>query len=315
MAQTPQVFRRDILERAHAEVVDDVTDDAAMAERIGVETRMFEGARSNIKVTTPDDVEMAQALLSEEFREKVDRSVYFDGFIDWSENETMSEIDVLYSKEMGIVDVALEQVFNGLYRMAPGELSKVNYAQLLLAIRAFHSLRAAALVLKRGYYSQSMGLIRMAMESHLVALDVKNNSKTLDALLDGHTDNWKGSLSFTAMANRLPGSVGENWRKRYELLSRHAHPRNPSLNILIHDDQITLHSSYIKDDDSNTLRASSYSILGELTRLIGLVETIAGESGLAHSENAFAILSDIRAVRQSIEAIEIDLEFPTPSRD
>lgn len=63
MVQTPQVFRRDVLERAHAEVADDVTDDAAMVERIGVEVRTFEGARTNIKVTTPEDLVIACAML------------------------------------------------------------------------------------------------------------------------------------------------------------------------------------------------------------------------------------------------------------
>ena len=63
MVQTPQVFRRDVLERAHAGVTGDVTDDAAMVERIGVEVRTFDGARSNIKVTTPEDLQIASAML------------------------------------------------------------------------------------------------------------------------------------------------------------------------------------------------------------------------------------------------------------
>ncbi len=63
MVQTPQVFRRDVLERAHAEVADNVTDDAAMVERTGVEVRTFDGARSNIKVTTPEDLMVAGALV------------------------------------------------------------------------------------------------------------------------------------------------------------------------------------------------------------------------------------------------------------
>ncbi len=62
MVQTPQVFRRGVLERAHTEVSDDVTDDAAMVERIGVEVRTFDGARTNIKVTTPEDLVVAQAM-------------------------------------------------------------------------------------------------------------------------------------------------------------------------------------------------------------------------------------------------------------
>ena len=63
MVQTPQVFRRDVLERAHAEVVDDVTDDAAMVERTGVEVRTFDGARSNLKVTTPEDLVVVEAFI------------------------------------------------------------------------------------------------------------------------------------------------------------------------------------------------------------------------------------------------------------
>lgn len=63
MVQTPQVFRRDVLERAHADITDDVTDDAAMVERIGVEVRTFDGGRSNIKVTTPEDLVIACAML------------------------------------------------------------------------------------------------------------------------------------------------------------------------------------------------------------------------------------------------------------
>ncbi len=62
--QTPQVFRRGILERAHREVADDVTDDAAMVERLGVAVHVFMGAYENLKVTTPPDLAMFESLLS-----------------------------------------------------------------------------------------------------------------------------------------------------------------------------------------------------------------------------------------------------------
>ncbi len=62
--QTPQAFRRALLERAHAEVSDDVTDDAAMVERLGVRVRLYEGDYANLKVTTPDDLAVAEALLA-----------------------------------------------------------------------------------------------------------------------------------------------------------------------------------------------------------------------------------------------------------
>jgi 2-C-methyl-D-erythritol 4-phosphate cytidylyltransferase/2-C-methyl-D-erythritol 2,4-cyclodiphosphate synthase len=61
-AQTPQVFRADLLERAHRTVTEDVTDDSAMVERIGGRVVVFEGSPWNIKVTTPEDLVFAEAL-------------------------------------------------------------------------------------------------------------------------------------------------------------------------------------------------------------------------------------------------------------
>lgn len=61
--QTPQVFLRSLLAEAHQRVAEDVTDDAAMVERIGGKVRLFMGSYENIKVTTPEDVAIAEALL------------------------------------------------------------------------------------------------------------------------------------------------------------------------------------------------------------------------------------------------------------
>ena len=63
LVQTPQVFRRELLERAHREVSEDVTDDASMVERLGLPVRVFMGSPSNLKVTTPEDLLLAEALL------------------------------------------------------------------------------------------------------------------------------------------------------------------------------------------------------------------------------------------------------------
>jgi 2-C-methyl-D-erythritol 4-phosphate cytidylyltransferase len=63
LAQTPQVFRHDILTRAHEEITEDVTDDAAMVEMLGISVRAYEGRRRNIKITTPDDLWLAEAYL------------------------------------------------------------------------------------------------------------------------------------------------------------------------------------------------------------------------------------------------------------
>ncbi len=47
--QTPQVFRYDLLMRAHREVTGEVTDDAAMVEALGEPVRLFEGSRRNLR--------------------------------------------------------------------------------------------------------------------------------------------------------------------------------------------------------------------------------------------------------------------------
>jgi 2-C-methyl-D-erythritol 4-phosphate cytidylyltransferase len=61
--QTPQVFRYALLLRAHTDAVDDVTDDCALVEALGVPVKLYPGARANFKVTTPDDLALADALL------------------------------------------------------------------------------------------------------------------------------------------------------------------------------------------------------------------------------------------------------------
>ena len=62
-AQTPQVFRYDLLLEAHQTCTQDITDDAAMVESLGHPVKMFLGAYENIKVTTADDLVIAEAFL------------------------------------------------------------------------------------------------------------------------------------------------------------------------------------------------------------------------------------------------------------
>lgn len=61
-AQTPQVFRRSVLVRAHEQELL-ATDDAALVEALGVPVRVFEGAYGNIKVTSEADLQFARLLL------------------------------------------------------------------------------------------------------------------------------------------------------------------------------------------------------------------------------------------------------------
>lgn len=62
--QTPQVFAADLLREAHRRGPADVTDDAMLVEAIGGVVRIFPGSPRNLKVTTPDDLLLAAALLA-----------------------------------------------------------------------------------------------------------------------------------------------------------------------------------------------------------------------------------------------------------
>jgi 2-C-methyl-D-erythritol 4-phosphate cytidylyltransferase / 2-C-methyl-D-erythritol 2,4-cyclodiphosphate synthase len=62
--QTPQVFRRDLLERALALTDEDVTDEAALVEQLGVSVAVFPGDERAFKVTTPLDFALARTIIS-----------------------------------------------------------------------------------------------------------------------------------------------------------------------------------------------------------------------------------------------------------
>jgi 2-C-methyl-D-erythritol 4-phosphate cytidylyltransferase len=62
--QTPQAFRASVLRAAHAGAAVD-TDDAALVEAAGGTVVVVEGERRNLKVTMPDDLVLARALIEE----------------------------------------------------------------------------------------------------------------------------------------------------------------------------------------------------------------------------------------------------------
>jgi 2-C-methyl-D-erythritol 4-phosphate cytidylyltransferase/2-C-methyl-D-erythritol 2,4-cyclodiphosphate synthase len=74
LAQTPQAFHLDILRKAYAAAQNDNyygTDDASLVERIGIKVQIVRGTYENIKITTPEDLIMAEALLKNRSRGRV----------------------------------------------------------------------------------------------------------------------------------------------------------------------------------------------------------------------------------------------------
>ena len=71
-ALTPQCFRFAILQRAFANAdINDprFTDESALVEQLGVEVRIVEGSPQNIKITTQEDLIMAEAILRSGFQD------------------------------------------------------------------------------------------------------------------------------------------------------------------------------------------------------------------------------------------------------
>jgi len=63
--RTPQVFKRNIIVDAHQKAIDEkfeATDDCGLVEFLGVKIKITTGSNDNIKVTTPEDIVVAEGI-------------------------------------------------------------------------------------------------------------------------------------------------------------------------------------------------------------------------------------------------------------
>ena len=170
--------------------------------------------------------------MSAEFRQRHMR------VIELNENEVASLIRMNHGRELEVVDAALDQILQGLDTFAYVKQrpdSRLEDAQMFLAVRSFNSLHIARQVLERGYYQQASALVRMAMEDQLVAEDAETHPPTLDALLDDKGSISSGDLTYGKMASRISPEAKKAWDEKYgDLSERAAHPRRLSPNPPIH---------------------------------------------------------------------------------
>jgi 2-C-methyl-D-erythritol 4-phosphate cytidylyltransferase len=87
LAQTPQVFRRDWIMDAHArrnQLGKDITDDAQLIEAAGHSVYLVTGSATNIKITTREDIALAEAILKSRPQPKTPRPIHpFDDEVKW----------------------------------------------------------------------------------------------------------------------------------------------------------------------------------------------------------------------------------------
>lgn len=63
LIQTPQIFSSEILQKAYKEPFrNEFTDDASVVERLGVDINLFPGEPTNIKITYPEDLKIAESI-------------------------------------------------------------------------------------------------------------------------------------------------------------------------------------------------------------------------------------------------------------
>lgn len=64
LIQTPQTFQTQLIKKAYKQQnINHLTDDASVAENMGLEIHLIEGDYQNIKITTPEDLIVAKAFL------------------------------------------------------------------------------------------------------------------------------------------------------------------------------------------------------------------------------------------------------------
>ena len=68
LIQTPQIFQFEDINLAHQKAIQDgwkeATDDAFLIEKMGIPVKIIEGEENNIKITTPQDLDIARFLMS-----------------------------------------------------------------------------------------------------------------------------------------------------------------------------------------------------------------------------------------------------------
>jgi 2-C-methyl-D-erythritol 4-phosphate cytidylyltransferase len=63
IAQTPQIFRFEILKQAYSQKRIQASDDATLVESLGYQVKVYPSSYQNIKVTTPEDLALAEIIL------------------------------------------------------------------------------------------------------------------------------------------------------------------------------------------------------------------------------------------------------------
>ena len=233
--------------------------------------------------------------MSAEFRQRHMR------VIELNENNVATQIRMSHGRELEVVDASLDQILQGLDAFAYVKQrpdSRLEDAQMFLAVRSFNSLHIARQLLERGYYQQASALVRMAMEDQLVAVDAETHPPTLDALLDGKGRISKGNLSYPKMAERISPEAKKAWIKKYgDLSERTAHPRRLSLLFLTTVRRTVRPGGHYDEIQVKLTILYLLEQLGQVLRTVGLLTANVGSHW---GEGARPALRDMTALYREL---------------
>ncbi len=222
--------------------------------------------------------------------------------IESNENDVASQIRKKHGRELEVVDAALDQILQGLDDFAHFKQradSRLEDAQVFLAVRSFNSLHVARQVLERGYHQQASTLVRMTMEDQLIVEDAENHPPTLDALLDGKGSISSGDLTYGKMAERISPEAKEAWDKKYgDLSQRAAHPRRTSLlGLTTVRRTVRVGGHY----DEVQVKATLFYILDQLVLVLRTVGLLTANAGIPWVQGATPVLEEVIALHRQID--------------
>ena len=291
LAQTPQVFHRGILESPQ--------------DAWSIEVAIFDGVRTNIKVRDSADLTLARHLLSENrIRDTFEQIISRDGFLGRHENITQAKIEAYLAGSFRILDIAFEQIASGLQTIGTlnnEEHSELSFAWFKLIGLAWSSLRTSMLVLKHGYYFQSLGLVRTAMEANLVAQDqdFQNHPNPLYVLEE---EIGKGDFTINNILQRLPMPNRQVQKNNYgELSESGSHLRRKSLGLIQRGSGMNVAGHYDEDLLLKVLRV----ILSEMLKLIDVMRNLSELVEFKWAPSAAPVAIDVAALLEDISELLI----------
>lgn len=150
------------------------------------------------------------------------------------EKQAAKETNNAHGREIELLAVMLNLYISGfsLTGSLDDKNSDTDWVWLFLLTRSFHSLRCSVALMQKGYYAQTMALIRMVTEAYFICGNAKNDATIADAILRNIPNRRDGRTIFNYkdLAQNMDASV--MYENDYTFECEFSHFSNLSASIL-----------------------------------------------------------------------------------